>query len=430
MKKAQRGKKTAKAKKTLRIVRICIAVLFCIVAVAAAALAASGDFYTKPLITDVTIEAGSSFSIDDFFDNKPEDARFITDVSGIDTKIPAVYGLKVAFDKYFDQEVRLTIQDTTAPTGKAVKQEFFTVDPFPDVEKCVSDLYDLNGIAEVKFRDGAPDVSAGGDFVVPVVVTDPYQNSTTIDVPMHVTKDSTPPVITGLKNNQMVRSGDEIDFREGITVTDDYDPEPVLTIDASKFDYNKPGKYTVFYKATDRSGNVTESKITLEVWQSSASDLKTKEAYKYADQILKKIKKGKNDAEYAKNIYKWVCRNLVYLGRAGHPTFEKAALAGFKDRKGNCWVMCCCYKVLLDRANIPNLIVSRANSKVTRSNHYWNLIYVDKGWYHCDATPLYPFFMKIDSQLDDFHTFESKLYPKRATKKVKNTKGYYAKRAN
>ena len=428
MKKAARRKPGKRS--VFRIVRICLAVLFCLAAIAAASIAAVRDFYTKPVITDVTIEAGSTFSIDDFFQTKPEDARFITDVSGIDTKIPAVYGLKVGFDKYFDQEVRLTIQDTTAPTGKAVKQEFFTIDPFPAVEKCVTDLYDLNGIAEVKFRDGIPDVSAGGDFTVPVVVTDPYQNSTVIEVPMHVTKDSTPPEITGLKDNQMVRSGDEIDFRDGVTVTDDYDSEPVLTIDASKFNYNKPGKYTVYYKATDRSGNVTEKQITLEVWQSSASDLKTKEAYKYADQILKKIKKGKNDAEYAKNIYKWVCRNIVYLGRAGHPTFEKAALAGFKDRKGNCWVMCCCYKVLLDRANIPNLIVTRANSKVTRSNHYWNLIFVDKGWYHCDCTPLYPFFMKIDSQLDDFHTFESKLYPKRATKKAKSTKGYYAKRAN
>lgn len=428
MKKAARRK--TKTKSGFRIVRICIAVLFCLAAIAAASLAAVRDFYTKPVITDVTIEAGSTFSIDDFFQTKPEDARFITDVSGIDTKIPAVYGLKVGFDKYFDQEVRLTIQDTTAPTGKAVKQEFFTIDPFPAVEKCVTDLYDLNGIAEVKFKDGVPDVSEGGDFTVPVVVTDPYQNSTVIEVPMHVTKDSTPPEISGLKDNQMVRSGDEIDFRDGVTVTDNYDPEPVLTIDASKFNYNKPGKYTVYYKATDRSGNVTEKQITLEVWQSSASDLKTKEAYKYADQILKKIKKGKNDSEYAKNIYRWVCRNIVYLGRAGHPTFEKAALAGFKDRKGNCWVMCCCYKVLLDRANIPNLIVTRANSKVTRSNHYWNLIFVDKGWYHCDCTPLYPFFMKIDSQLDDFHTFESKLYPKRATKKAKSTKGYYAKRAN
>ena len=421
-------KEKTTSKKAFRIVRISLAVLFCLAAIGAASVAAVRDYYVKPLITDVTIEAGSSFSIDDFFQTTPKEARFITDVSGIDTKIPAVYGLKIGFDKYFTQEVRLTIQDTTAPTGKAVKQEFFTIDPFPEVEKCVTDLYDLNGIAEVKFKDGVPDVSKGGDFTVPVVVTDPYQNQTVIDVPMHVTKDSTPPVITGLKDNQMVRSGDDIDFREGITVTDDYDKDPVLTVDASKFDVNKPGKYVVYYKATDRSGNVTEATINLEVWQSSVSDLKSKEAYNLADAILKDIKKGKTDAEYAKNIYKWVCHNIVYLGRAGHPTFEKAALSGFKTRKGNCWVMCCCYKVLLDRANIPNLIVTRANSKVTRSNHYWNLIYVDKGWYHCDCTPLYPFFMKIDSQLDQFHTFESKLYPKRATKKAKSTKGYYAKR--
>lgn len=421
-------KEKTTSKRIFRTVRISLAVLFCLAAIGAVSIAAVRDYYVKPLITDVTIEAGSSFSLDDFFRTTPKEARFITDVSGIDTKIPAVYGLRIGFDKYFSQDVRLTIQDTTAPTGKAVKQEFFTIDPFPEVEKCVTDLYDLNGIAEVKFKDGVPDVSMGGDFTVPVVVTDPYQNSTVIDVPVHVTKDSTPPVISGLKDNQMVRSGDDIDFREGVTVTDDYDKAPVLTVDASKFDVNKPGKYVVYYKATDRSGNVSEAKINLEVWQSSVSDLKSKEAYNLADAILKGIKKGKTDSEYAKNIYKWVCHNIVYLGRAGHPTFEKAALSGFKTRKGNCWVMCCCYKVLLDRANIPNLIVTRANSKVTRSNHYWNLIYVDKGWYHCDCTPLYPFFMKIDSQLDQFHTFESKLYPKRATKKAKSTKGYYAKR--
>lgn len=415
-------------RKAFRIVRVCLSVLFCLAAVAAAAVFTVRDYYRVPVIKDVDIEAGESFELMDFFATEPAEARFITDVSGIDTKIPAVYGLKIAYDKYFQKEVRLTIRDTTAPTGKAVKQEFFTVDPFPEAEKCVCDLEDLNGIAEVKFRDGVPDVSKGGDFIVPVVVSDPYQNSVTIEVPMHVTKDSTPPVISGLKTNMMVRSGDEIDFREGITVTDDYDPEPVLNIDASKFDYNKPGKYTVYYKAIDRSGNVSEAELQVEVWQSSASDIKNKEAYTLADQILKKIKKGKSDSEYAKNIYKWVCQNIVYLSKAGHPTFEKAALTGFKSRKGNCWVMCCCYKVLLDRANIPNLIVARANSKVTRSNHYWNLIYVDKGWYHCDCTPLYPFFMKIDSQLDDFHTFESKLYPKRATKKAKSTKGYYAKR--
>lgn len=411
-----------------RVIRITFAILFCAAGIAAVSIASVRDFYTHPVLTDVTIEAGGSFSLEDFFKTVPQEARFITDVSGIDTKIPAVYGLKVSYDKYFDQEVILTIKDTTAPTGKAVDQEFFNIDPFPSVNDCVTDLYDLNGIADVKFKESVPDVSGGGDFVVPVLVSDPYGNSTTIDVKMHVKTDTMPPVISGLKDNRMIRSGDEVDFRDGVTVTDDNDPNPVLNVDASKFNVNKPGKYTVTYKATDRFGNSTEQKIKLEVWQSSAADLKTKEVYRLADQILKGIK-GKNKTDRAKKIYKWVCHNIAYLSKAGHPSFQKAALAGFKQRKGNCWVMCSCYKVLLDRANIPNLIVTRANCKVTRSNHYWNLIYVNKGWYHVDCTPLYPFFMKIDSQLDAYHTFKSKLYPKRAKKKAKSTKGYYAKRA-
>ncbi|MBP5774494.1 MAG: hypothetical protein J6W36_02225, partial [Clostridiales bacterium] len=185
-------KEKTSSKKAFRIVRIVITVLLCLVAISAAAFAGVRDYYAKPLLTDVTIEAGGTFTLEDFFKTRPQEARFITDVSGIDTKIPAVYGLKIRFDKYFSQEVRLTIQDTTAPTGKAVKQEFFTVDPFPEAENCVGDLYDLNGIAEVKFRDSIPDISAGGDFKVTVVVTDPYENSVIIEVPMHVKKDSTP----------------------------------------------------------------------------------------------------------------------------------------------------------------------------------------------------------------------------------------------
>ena len=411
-----------------RIVRISLAVLFCLAFIAASSLFVVRDIHAS-IIPELTIEAGGTFDIGDFFEKKPADARFITDISGIDTNVPAVYGLKVGYDRYFEHKVRLTIRDTTAPTGKAVDKEFYTVDPFPTAHSCVTDLYDLNGIESVKFKDKLPDVSNGGDFVIPVVVTDPYENSVTLNVRMHVKKDQTPPVIEGLQNNRLVRQGDEIDLREGVTVKDDVDPNPSLNIDASKFNVNKPGKYTVTYKATDKTGNVSEQTIRLTVWKSSVSDMKTKEAYKYADRILKTIRKSKNKVQYVRNIYKWVCHNIAYLGRAGHPSFEKAALSGFKERKGNCWVMCACFRVLLDRANIPSLIVTRANSKVSTSNHYWNLVYVNGGWYHCDCTPLYPFFMRTDAQLDDYHTFNSKRYPKRAKKKIKNTKGYYAKRA-
>ena len=47
----------------------------------------------RNLVSVVTIEAGSRINIEDFFVECPKDARFVTDVSGIDTDIPAIYKL-------------------------------------------------------------------------------------------------------------------------------------------------------------------------------------------------------------------------------------------------------------------------------------------------------------------------------------------------
>ena len=52
----------------------------------------------KNLRKEVTIEAGSRIKIEDFFNELPEDARFVTDISGIDTNVPAVYQLTVFYD--------------------------------------------------------------------------------------------------------------------------------------------------------------------------------------------------------------------------------------------------------------------------------------------------------------------------------------------
>ena len=48
---------------------------------------------------EVMIEAGTPITLDVFFDEVPDNAVFLTDVSGIDTKIPAVYQLKIGYGK-------------------------------------------------------------------------------------------------------------------------------------------------------------------------------------------------------------------------------------------------------------------------------------------------------------------------------------------
>ena len=68
-----------------------------------AAIVAATVYFTirdaeRNIIKDVTIEAGSQIKIEDFFNDCPKDARFITDISGIDTNVPSIYMLKVFYD--------------------------------------------------------------------------------------------------------------------------------------------------------------------------------------------------------------------------------------------------------------------------------------------------------------------------------------------
>jgi lipoprotein-anchoring transpeptidase ErfK/SrfK len=76
--------------------------------------------------------------------------------------------------------------------------------------------------------------------------------------------DVTPPVISGAKNVS-VKVGDTFDSKKGVTVTDDYDKEPTLTIDDKNLNTKTAGKYTVYYTATDKSGNKASVKRTVTV---------------------------------------------------------------------------------------------------------------------------------------------------------------------
>ena len=95
---------------------------------------------------EVTIEAGSKIRIEDFFNNCPDDARFVTDVSSIDTNIPAVYQLRIFYDEAFEKDVILRIEDHTGPKGVALPKSLYSSWKMPDAADCVGYLYDLSGI--------------------------------------------------------------------------------------------------------------------------------------------------------------------------------------------------------------------------------------------------------------------------------------------
>ena len=383
---------------------------------------------------EAVIEAGSQIRIQDFFESCPDDARFVTDVSGINTNEPAVYQLKVFYDEAFEKDVVLKIEDHTAPKGIALPKSLYTTWKAPEAADCVGYLYDLSGIAKIEFEE-EPVFKEGGDYNVPVLVTDVYGNTATIDVPFTVIDDRTAPVLTGVKNLEVSIDEEEPDFFEGIEASDDYDEDPVILIDDSKVDYENPGTYTVKYMAIDKAGNSTyqqaeltlrkpangtSAKVTTNVSggdSGGGSGAGTKEK---AQQLARKILSGlwgKDNVATARNIFNWVHSHIYYAHVPGRPSYAKACYRGFSKRSGDCYVYYACCKMLLDLAGIPNMMVKRY--PVYGSNHYWNLVKLNGQWYHCDATVFKHrrtiYFMCTDKQIDDkYHKFNGKLYPARA----------------
>lgn len=71
------------------------------------------------------------------------------------------------------------------------------------------------------------------------------------------------PIIKG--DNIEIFQGDEIVYTDFVTVTDNADPSPRLTVDDSKADTLVAGVYPIVYTATDASGNVSKLSVNLTV---------------------------------------------------------------------------------------------------------------------------------------------------------------------
>jgi len=375
----------------------------------------------RNLVREVTIEAGERINIASFFEDKPDQAEFITDISLIDTNIPATYNLRIYYSDLFKKTVTLNIVDTTAPKGYAIPQTLYTVQDIPEADSCVGGLYDISGIADISYVT-VPDTSTGGNKTATVEVSDPYGNTSYIDVPFEVIDDHIAPLIIGAED-VYCPSGSDIDFESLVTVTDDYDTMPLLRVNTDELDLDNAGRYPVTYTATDNVGNTRERTIYVTVWVDSGENASMREgtpeeyeeAYALADKILESIRKD-TDVATARAIFNYVHNHIAYVHEGANNSVPGAAIRGFTRHRGNCFVFYSCCKILLDRAGIDSIMVQR--DPAPKTDHYWNLVYLNGKWYHCDATPFvgHPgvYFMLKDSQLDSRHRFNGSLYPERA----------------
>lgn len=446
----------AKKKKKNAAGRVVLAAFFVIAALGAAG--AGSLFYLNGkkdhanLKKEVVLEAGSQIKIQDFFSECPIDAKFVTDVSDIDTNIPAIYQLTVFYEKAFTEDVTLKIEDNTGPEGSPVAQTVYTTWKMPEAEDCVDGIYDLSGIAKITYKEGTPSFTAGGEFPIPVVVTDMYGNDTIIKVPFTVVDDRTAPIIEGV--HDIVINGDarDVDLLEGVFAYDDYDLDPVVRVNDSMVDYTKSGEYQFSYSAMDRAGNVSTMSALMTIKLpnsdkkvnsdkkstdgsstgsssssgsgssgsgssgSSGSGSSSSSASDLAENIMSGLWRS-SDVETARAIFNWVHSHITYQTVNDSLSYEEAAYRGFSKRSGDCYVYFACSKMLLDCAGIPNMMVERF--PVYTNGHYWNLVQLNGEWYHCDATVFrdHPsmYFMCTDDEIEDsHHHFNGALYPERA----------------
>ena len=106
-----------------------------------------------------------------------------------------------------------------------------------------------------------------------------------------IVEDTIPPLIW-LGNSYSISVGSKDNLLDKIMCADNYDDNPVCEI-IGEYDTNVEGTYPLVFKAADFSGNTTEQKFNLYVYEpntSGGSNSNYKEEYTYFEDVIKKFK--------------------------------------------------------------------------------------------------------------------------------------------
>lgn len=207
-------------------------------------------------------------------------------------------------------------------------------------------------------------------------------------------------------------------FLENVKAVDARDGKVSVAVDTHQINWNKEGIYKVYYTAKDKSGNKSKAWAKIQVYKPGTAE-------KYADILLSSSLKSGSDVQQLRKIYNYVQTHCSYTGSGTHHNWREAAVKGIRNRSGDCFTYYSIAKLLITRAGFPNLTVRRYPYR-EGSNHWWNLVYVRKGWYHFDTTPRLRkgyFCLQTDEQLHIYSTgstfrFQTGNYPKRAKKRI------------
>ena len=236
--------------------------------------------------------------------------------------------------------------------------------------------------------------------------------------------DTEAPVISGVKDF-VIYEGDPISYRSGVTVTDDVDSAPELTVDSSMVDLSAAGTYIVTYVAADAAGNRNCAAATVSVLPKKDGYVDLDTIYAAADETLETIiTSDMTTRQQVRAIYDWARSNLYYSGHSDRADWRQTAYTMLTQNGGDCYGYFAVTKLFFERLGIPNIDVTKVKNYNGDSEHFWSLVSVDGGesYYHFDATPRVgqteDFCLITDAALDAYskdhkncHNRDKSLYP-------------------
>ncbi|MBE5968510.1 MAG: DUF5011 domain-containing protein [Lachnospiraceae bacterium] len=331
------------------------------------------------IMNSITIEAGSRQAITtaDFISDPSYTVSFVTDISKLDISKPGMHIIQLDVNGTV-KNAGIKVVDTIPPKAEAVDAETW----LGEAVEPISFLSNIEDATEVRaFYVQEPDFTVLGEQRVTIQLKDEGNNTSEVEALLIVKEDTEAPVILGVRD-KTVYIGDSLSYRKGITVTDNKDKEVELQIDSSSVNLKKEGTYSVTYTAVDSSGNKAAETAKITVKKLSISEDTLNEL---ADEVLGRIvKAGMTQKEIAEKIYTWTKGHISYTGSSDKSDWMAEAYRGFKNGIGDCFTYFAVSQVLLNRAEIENIGLTREGG---RTHHYWSLINCGEGWYHFDATP-------------------------------------------
>ena len=236
--------------------------LLSLVVLAAASAGAWQVLVVQNIAEAVTVEAGegavdpASFLIRNF----GEAPSFVTDLSSIDWDQPGDYPVSLLYRNRTYASV-VQIRDTVAPTATVNQVSTLSI-RMPEPEAFIQEIRDVTQVTVAYAAE--PDLTREGEQTVTLLLMDTSGNTSLAEAALTVIFDREAPTIEGAAP-MWIYLRQEPDYEATISVCDDWDPSPLLTVDHSAVDLTQGGEYPVVYTARDASGNEVSVETTLTI---------------------------------------------------------------------------------------------------------------------------------------------------------------------